>query len=1144
MLNPIQITSQNIFKELSTASVNWLLANVGDKIRIETTFKIENVVLSDSDAPWILNKTDGLIGAGWVYDPNSQFANFAIGDAVKVWNYSTPVTMDAGDFTIIDKQGNGLIQLDHAIPTIGNNISHPSISISNKTPITAIKYHYNFIKNNSSPSFISAVDNVSDQMFYIQYKLASDVASSNMIASGGYEWQDGHSNGGTPVIATEYDYGFSDVRPCTIVGVAIDAGGSDGIYKSTFKITHYTKITPFLLYQQAIPPYQGANCLKLITQIEALELFTNPNFLQSEVFTPFLGNTGWYGSNFATGNTNYSISNLVYTNSGATQDIQLDATETTIEFDVVNTVDTPFAAGTKYTIAFHKIPNDPSEYIGTGKLMDINFLYDKLFANTVGGSVYNGQNYGGTYQILKGYAAAVTSTSILHIKVGVKMASAVISSFLLSGNPQYFMSIAIRKYTLATNVGDDVTLEIGQGGFSIVSSDPTMIVFEPKNVILRHPESDPATEGIMYPTGVNVFPEDELAGCSQFYIESSGRTTDTIKLTSVKCEIICTNGTNIFTLDELSVALSGYPNIGYTQVFDSVFADQFHIPTAETVRKYFEVKRRTDLDSGTRFYFSANYPVLFRWETWVAALGIDSTFLDTSLPNNGFNEWWFRYAGSGYTLYYQLTVNATKNGVPQQYHSKQPLTPHDYASNSTDYPVIKTIDTYDSTNGNHLTVSGVEYILGYADTQIFAVFKNVTAPHPTSGDHPNWTGSVVEIGIEAFESGGVSGKRRFSSKWAADSDTWFKPIPTMAGVKKVYLSCISDGSTFHTITATCLIDYTQLPANVSAFKITARIYDNVAGTYQEECITQKVIIIPANPTPQTNTPNIPNSSLNECCSDCSINVLADNSGLPLQNDISGRLFWFDSFITGATLDLQKWVGSAFTTVATNITAVTTYGVGTSFNSFVNQEGQNLVGIQLDWAKIINLGGNFGIGTYRIKVNSTIPVFGNQISYDLQFCLKTYSDVLADRTVRLEYWSNGITGDISDDTKFKDYGNINWYNSFRLRGYFGYPKGSYKEESIQYNTGEIKYVEDDQTPVYLLRLEMISFFIHEILRTDFMMADVMAITDYNSANNGTYIQKFVRKNSGYEPQWYELQSNLASIDLQFTPAFNRNRKLRS
>ncbi len=1140
MIEPITITAQNIFKELSVAtSVDWLLANIGDKIRIETTFKVQVVAISSNDSPIWLNYTDGVLGVGWVWDPGNQFANFKVGDAVKIWNQFPPAsTYDAGDFTIIAKANNGMIQLDHAVPAVGNDYAVYTLTISNKTAITAVKYRYNTIKNNAAPTFISAIDGVSEQLFVIDSKLASDTSSSTMRAMGPYEWQDGFTDGAVPPQAKIFDFGGTGVYPCTIAGVSIDTGAADGIYKSTYKITHYTKINPFILYQMVIPPFVDSNCLKLITKIDAMKLFSDPNILHSAVKDNIIGNVGWYGENYNTGTTNYSITNLTYKVAGvAVPSIQLDTTETVIEFDINNTVAAPFTdfpTGTEYVIGFHKVPADPSEYLGTGKLLDVNFLFDRLYG-AVGGSANNGINYGGTYQVLKGYASAYTTTSVLHIKVGIKMVAAVLASFGASSNPQYFISIALRKRSLATNVGDDVCLEIDQNTFYTVTSDPTMIVFDNKNCVLRHPESNPVTEGIVYPATVPVFPEDELVGYSAFYIESATRLTDDIKITSLKAQVVAFNGTTTFVLDEHLEQTGSYPAVGYAQYFDQSVSDQFHLPVAETLRKYYNVKRRIDLDTGTRFYFSVNYPFLLRWETWALALGVPAVFFTTASPNNGWNQWWFHYAASGYLLYYKITVNATKNGVAQQYTQLQRLVPNDYSTNAA--ITIKTIKTYDLA-GTQLVSGANSYVSGFADTEVRVVFKNTLAPFIPPAD--SYTAGVVVVSIEAFESGGIAGKRRYSSKWPADSDTWFLAFDSINTPLKVSLSVAGDSATYHTITAKVLIDYTMLPANITAFKITARLYDNTAGTYQEECITQKVLLIPASPVPQTATPNVPVNPLPGCCNDFVIQVLADATGIALQNDVTGFLYWFDPIVTGATMDLYKYVNGVWTLTVTNITSGTTYGTIKAFGTFVNDEGQNFVGVQLDWQNVLFI---WGTGSYKMKVNYTVPVFGNQNFYSHEYCLQTYSPVLADGTVRLEYWLNGVTGDIEDDTKFKDFGNIDWYNSLRVKGYFGYPKSSYKSDDIEYNSGQRVFVEDSQEPVYTLKLNLLPNFLHEIIRTDFMMADTMAVTDYNSKNNATYIQKYVRKNSGYEPKWYPLQSNLASVEIQLLQAFNNFRKLR-
>lgn len=305
-----------------------------------------------------------------------------------------------------------------------------------------------------------------------------------------------------------------------------------------------------------------------------------------------------------------------------------------------------------------------------------------------------------------------------------------------------------------------------------------------------------------------------------------------------------------------------------------------------------------------------------------------------------------------------------------------------------------------------------------------------------------------------------------------------------------------------------------------------------------EAIKETFYLIPKNPVSTVSGPTIPTNPFPGCCNDYTIKVLADASGLALNNDQSTVIWWFDPIVTAATLLLKKWVNGAWATQAT--ISDNTYGTYSSYGTYVNTYGEKFISLKISWAAVLAA---FGTGSYKVVCSFTATFFGASTLDSNEFCLNTYSALVADGTVRLEYWLSGTTGDITDDTKIKDFGTQNIYNSLRLRGYFGYPKSTYKEENVQYNDGARVFVEDEQEPVYKMELQMLPFFIHEILRTDFMMADTLAITDYNSKNNGSYVQKYVRKNSGYEPKWNEIQSNFASVELSFIQQINRLRKFR-
>lgn len=305
-----------------------------------------------------------------------------------------------------------------------------------------------------------------------------------------------------------------------------------------------------------------------------------------------------------------------------------------------------------------------------------------------------------------------------------------------------------------------------------------------------------------------------------------------------------------------------------------------------------------------------------------------------------------------------------------------------------------------------------------------------------------------------------------------------------------------------------------------------------------ERVISKVSGINNNPMAAIGTVNIPANPLPGCCSDMSIKVLANTSSDTSENDVNTIIYLFEKITTSATMSLKKWVNNAWAVQAT--ISDSTYGTYSSLGAFSNKSGQKIISLKLEWAAVLAA---FGEGSYKVSTVFVVPVFGSDIIDSAEFCLKTYSPANADNTVKLEYWLSGQIGDIKDDAKVKDFGSLSVYNSLRLNGVFGYPKASYKEEDVKYDSGQAVFVEDEQEPVFKLKLLLLPFFIHEILRTEFMQANRMAITDFNSKNAGIFKQKFIRKNSGYDPEWYPLQSNFANVELEFTQEFNNFRKFR-
>lgn len=297
-----------------------------------------------------------------------------------------------------------------------------------------------------------------------------------------------------------------------------------------------------------------------------------------------------------------------------------------------------------------------------------------------------------------------------------------------------------------------------------------------------------------------------------------------------------------------------------------------------------------------------------------------------------------------------------------------------------------------------------------------------------------------------------------------------------------------------------------------------------------------------NPTPTTLSPDLPPYQMS-CCGKHVLNVLADagRTDNDLHNDRSGFLWWFDANgIVSAELSLYKKVNGTWTfQTGLNTTLIPSgYGTAYDYGFFVNNANEAFVGVQIDWKVILD---DNGEGLYQVRCD-TEDLFGNTAQYISDtYCLKTYSDFIANGTVRVEYYLNGKTGVATNDKVMKDLGELNWYNSYRLDGWFRYVNSAYTREYTEYTTRLRVKVEDKQEPIYSLFLKPIPYFIHEVFRIDVMQANEVLITDYNNHNYSELVYKSVIPDSNYEPNFKVMKTDLAEVTIQFKQAYNNLNK---
>jgi hypothetical protein len=1108
---------------LDTTPINWLLANVGDVMLITLDISVKEFVLSSTQNSWIANNQDGYIPIGTsIWITGGDFSKFNVGDTIQIFNYVT--TGSIYTTTIVEKLSNTEIRIANNVVgwTPGQTATQDAISLVN--PVTALYYKWNFIENDEATNYYSKVDESVQVAQITGLNPAGSGVNLPMTFNGNLEYQIGY---------------------ITVDEVSLT---TTPVYSSNFKIKHYTRITPLMLAQQwddavsNLPPeyFLTTACLKYIFNIEARYNLSDPNRIQFIENDTILGNTGWFNEKFNTGVTNYYLDNLEFKDNTNTviPSVQLSPTNnTSFSFKIQNTTDSPFVSGsTKLILNFCKAPNDETEYTNNGRDLEHNFVWEiaELTASLTPVAI-NGFNYSDlSLRSLANLKATIVSSSEILIEGKFEFDQLGIDVFEESNEPRYMFWVSIQNHALTGANSDRVNVKVDFNKVYYQTLFPNLIEFI-DNKLIPHYENSYTSPFTDY---VSKFSEDEIVGFNKVTVSKDPLVTS-FELTKYTARLIAVDSVtgSEFTLEQKSINLPNSLLISGFQNFTLNVAMPYHVPSTE-IRKNMIAET-----SGMPYLFNQfldykfAYPFIVNWEYWTELLGVDTEFFDSTKPFNNLNRDYQKYSTSSYSggtwsIYYECDISTRVNGLPASYTNRQEIKLYDrnLSSINEGINVINcNIDTIDVTGNPLIDGSGNKYILGYDYTIIKATFdRRAKIENP-----------IIVIGLEVWEQGGVKNKRRMSSVFASDSDTWFIPMPTeTTNIVTVTQPNIT------TAIGRCILDYNQIHALSSNYKwkITARLYNDFVSSPTNNTDgygylgSQDVFIIAENPVDEE-TQVLDPKKLN-CCSDLVWNVLASSTDSDvLKNDSNSFLWWFNKdAISTAVLHLIKDNETPILLTSSSI-----YGTPYNFGFYTNGSREKLVGYLIDWNKVIQV---LGEGMYRVTCTSTTIFGGTTIQNSASYCLKEYTVERANNTVRIEYYLNGILGLNRFDNKFKDLGQLNWYNQHRFSGHFQYVKSDYKKDYIQYTNGERQFVEDEQEPEYSLSLKPIPMFKHDVLRTDILQADDTIITDYNYKNIDNYYQKNVQIASSYEPRWNALLTKLASVDLKFKQKTNKLKKFRT
>lgn len=285
--------------------------------------------------------------------------------------------------------------------------------------------------------------------------------------------------------------------------------------------------------------------------------------------------------------------------------------------------------------------------------------------------------------------------------------------------------------------------------------------------------------------------------------------------------------------------------------------------------------------------------------------------------------------------------------------------------------------------------------------------------------------------------------------------------------------------------------------------------------------------------------------INGCCERLQVfagEVYTSNVGT-YENDVNSFLIDVSMYAanigsTTAVWSLQKCANETFTTIATINDA--TYGHYWALGS--NTLNQTYSGIRLNWGKVYAA---FGRGVYRVVVNTSArTIVGCLVS--AEFNLRPYDCEDAHQTIKFETYTTGQIGALKRAGKVVSLCgfsfivgdpkvNTGWYDSIRLKGFFGYETVTeYIEVYNEWQNGKMEQARNEAVLGYQLITGWFDKELHDRFKIYGLMADWRQVSDYNINNSDRNIRQLsVKPNSNYEPTYYDkLWFNNQQVKLKF------------
>ena len=459
-----------------------------------------------------------------------------------------------------------------------------------------------------------------------------------------------------------------------------------------------------------MPPldlFNGDMSLKYVFQTEFRTVLSNPNTSFVSDYDTQLGSVGYFDESFNGFESNYTVSNLVYSIGGNTVD--------RIEIGAVTNVTLILKSSTNSftndinVIAGTVAVQDSSKYSNSDR--DFNYVWAETQSLNFAGNAPSNRNQ------IRNYSVTYVDDETLGVVFDVEFFS--IQKAVIENNQDYVLYFIVENPLLTTDTSDKLTGIIDVNYYYENSDVSGLFDFDK---LEQYPHPEPFEEGVTTGfTNALTFNESGMMADGRFWVLNSA-TLNSLKFDIAVFEL---NNNTWDSLRSLEIDLSDQTLVDGKQQIE-LDSTRGYILDDGDIFNYLKIT--TDTNDGSKQYYNIQVGYKIPWQSWNAFKNAPTEFFDKTKSLNGLNQ-----KASNYSL----------RGDTQGYYGIKVL--FDAVVDSTNY--VKTseeIRVYDYDNQNEWTCEIQTYKKDYINegefipiegniiqndyTQVQAVFTPLVPP--------------------------------------------------------------------------------------------------------------------------------------------------------------------------------------------------------------------------------------------------------------------------------------------------------------------------------------------------------------------------------------------------------------------------------